>query len=147
MKLILKEDINNLGEIGAVVNVARGYARNFLLPRNLAVEANERNIKALAHERRNIEEKIKKLRQTASGLATKLSSVTITLKAKAGEEGKLFGSITSKDISEALSGAGFSIDKRKIHLDNPIKRIGEHVVKVKIHSDVSADLKVEVTAE
>ncbi|MBF0336235.1 MAG: 50S ribosomal protein L9 [Nitrospirae bacterium] len=147
MKVILKDDIANLGNMGSIVNVANGYARNYLLPRNLAVEASERNLKALRHESRNIEERIKKLKTTAGDLATRLSSVTITLTAKAGEEGKLFGSITSKDISEALVGVGFTVDKRKIHLDSPIKRIGEHVVKVRIHPEVSADLKVEVTAE
>ncbi|MBF0317399.1 MAG: 50S ribosomal protein L9 [Nitrospirae bacterium] len=147
MKVILKDDVANLGSMGAIVNVANGYARNYLLPRNLAVEANERNLKALRHESRNIEERIKKLKVTAADLATRLSSVTISLKAKAGEEGKLFGSITSKDISEALVGAGFTIDKRKIQMDSPIKRIGEHVVKVRIHPEVSADLKIDVTAE
>ncbi|MBF0536933.1 MAG: 50S ribosomal protein L9 [Nitrospirae bacterium] len=147
MKVILKDDVANLGHMGVIVNVANGYARNYLLPRNLAVEANERNLKAFRHENRNIEERVKKLKVTAGDLATRLSSVTISLKAKAGEEGKLFGSITSKDISEALSGVGFTIDKRKIQLDNPIKRVGEHVVKVKIHPEVSADLKIEVTAE
>ncbi|KJU82499.1 50S ribosomal protein L9 [Candidatus Magnetobacterium bavaricum] len=146
-KVILKDDVANLGNMGAIVNVANGYARNYLLPRNLAVEASERNLKALRHESRNIEERIKKLKSTASDLATRLSSVTISLKAKAGEEGKLFGSITSKDISEALVGAGFTIDKRKIQMDSPIKRTGEHMVKVKIHPDVSANLKIEVSAE
>ncbi len=144
MKVILKEDVNNLGDMGAIVNVANGFARNYLIPQKLAVEANPRNIKALEHEKRIIMEKIKKLKVSAGDLATKISAITISLKAKAGEEGKLFGSVTNKDIAEGLSSEGFEIDRRKIILDNPIKKIGEHTVKVKLHPEITTDLKVEV---
>ncbi|MBF0320655.1 MAG: 50S ribosomal protein L9 [Nitrospirae bacterium] len=146
-KVILKEEVANLGDMGAIVNVARGYARNYLLPKNLAVEANTRNLKMLEHEKRNIAEKLKKLKVSADNMAAKLSSQRLLLTAKAGEEGKLFGSITTKDISEGLSALGFDIDKRKILLDTHIKRIGEHAVKIKIHPNVHAQIIVEVTAE
>ncbi|MBF0553449.1 MAG: 50S ribosomal protein L9 [Nitrospirae bacterium] len=145
-KLILKEEVANLGDMGAIVNVARGYARNYLLPKNLAVEANPRNLKMLEHEKRIIAEKLKKLKVSADTMAARLSSQRIMLTAKAGEEGKLFGSITAKDISEALSVLGFEIDKRRIILDTHIKRTGEHAVKIKIHPQVHAQIIVEVTA-
>jgi large subunit ribosomal protein L9 len=147
MKLILREDVTNLGEMGAIVNVAPGYARNFLLPKNLAVQANTRNIKVLEHTKRIIEERVKKLKITASQLAEKLSSQIVTLTAKAGEEGKLFGSITNKDIAEALEAKGFTVDKKRIILENPIKRVGEHQVKIKIHPEIYAEIKVVINAE
>ncbi|KWT86803.1 50S ribosomal protein L9 [Candidatus Magnetominusculus xianensis] len=146
-KIILKEEVANLGDMGAIVNVARGYARNYLLPKNLAVEANTRNLKMLEHEKRIIAEKLKKLKVSADTMAARLSAHRIQLTAKAGEEGKLFGSITTKDISEALTAAGFDIDKKKILLDTHIKRVGEHAVKVKIHPQVHAQVIVEVTPE
>lgn len=147
MKVILTSDVGNLGEMGAIVNVAPGYARNYLLPKNFAVEANTRNIKVLDHTKRMIEEKVKKLKLTAKGLADKLSALTIYLTSKAGEEGKLFGSITNKDIAEALEAKGFNIDKKRIILENPIKRIGTHQVKIRIHTEITAELNVEVNAE
>jgi large subunit ribosomal protein L9 len=144
MKLILKEDVENLGEIGAIVDVANGYGRNFLLPRNLAVEANPRNIKEFEHQKKSIMAKVKKLRATAEDIAEKISAVAISLEAKAGEEDKLFGSVTSKDIAEAISQKGVEVDKRKIVLDEPIKRLGEYEVTVKVQQDVTATVKVEV---
>ncbi|KJR42035.1 50S ribosomal protein L9 [Candidatus Magnetoovum chiemensis] len=147
MKVILKEDIDNLGDMGAIVNVANGYARNYLIPKNLAVEANPRNIKVLEHEKRIIQEKIKKFKATATDIAQKLSSLELSFSAKAGEEGKLFGSVTSKDIADLLKEKGHEIDKKKIVLENPIKRIGEHSVKIKIHPEISAEIKIQVTAE
>ncbi len=147
MKVILKEDVSNLGDIGTIVNVSNGYARNYLIPRGLAVEASTRNMKSLEHEKRIIQEKIKKLKVSSEDVASKISSLIISLKAKAGEEGKLFGSVTSKDIAEALNAENIMIDKRKILLDNPIKRIGEHMVKIRIHPEVLANLKINVVAE
>jgi large subunit ribosomal protein L9 len=144
MKLILKEDVENLGEIGAIVDVANGYGRNYLLPRNLAVEANPRNIKEFEHQKKNILSKVKKLRATAEDIAEKISAITVTLEAQAGEEDKLFGSVTSKDIAEAISQKGVEVDKRKIVLDEPIKRLGEYEVTVKVQQDVTATVKVEV---
>ncbi len=147
MKVILKEDVGNIGEMGDIVNVSSGYARNCLIPKNMAVTANTRNIKSLEHEKRLIQEKIKRLKGTAEDLAAKIGSLSLTLTAKAGEEGKLFGSITTKDIVEALGAEDITIDKRKIVLDDPIKRIGEHSVRVKVHPDVVTDLKIQVVSE
>ncbi len=147
MKLILQEDVKSLGKMGDVVNVADGYARNYLIPRKLGVEANVKNIKALEHEKRRIEEKGKKIRHDAQGLAERLSATEITLSAKAGEEEKLFGSITSMDIAEALKKEGFDIEKKKILLEEPIKRLGAYSVGIKIHHDVTAQVQVKVIAE
>ncbi len=147
MKLILQEDVRNLGRMGDVVNVADGYARNFLIPRKLGVEANVKNVRAMEHEKKKIEEKSKRIRQDAKGLAERLSSTEITLSAKAGEEEKLFGSITSMDIAEALKKDGFDVDKKKILLDDPIKRLGTYSEGIKIHHDVTAKVQVKVIAE
>jgi len=144
MKVILKEDVDNLGNIGDIVNVANGYARNFLIPRNLGVEANPRNIKQFEHVKRIVGIKAEKLRKEKMDIADKLKAVKLTVKAKAGEEGKLFGSVTSMDVQQELAGQGFEIDKKKIVIEPPIKRLGEYDVKVKLHSDVVADIKVEV---
>lgn len=147
MKVILKEDVKSLGEMGAIVNVAPGYARNFLLPRGLAAEANVRNVKALEHEKRVIQEKAKKLREAAMSLSERIAAATVTLTAKAGEEEKLFGSITAKDIAEALAGQGIEVDRKRIVLDEPIKRLGAHEVTVKLGHEVTATLKVQVQPE
>lgn len=147
MKVILKEDIKNLGKMGDIVSVADGYARNYLIPKGLVVEANEKNIKSLEHEKRIIDEKAKKFRKTVQDLASKISSLTISIKSKAGEEGKLFGSITSMDIAEALQKEGIEIDKKKIILEEPIKRLGSYTVNVKLHADVSAPLNIQVVKE
>lgn len=147
MKVILKEDIKHLGKMGQIVNVADGYARNYLIPKGLVVEANEKNIRSLEHEKRIIEEKAKKIRNISHDIALRISSLTITIKSKAGEEGKLFGSITAMDIAEALQKEGIEIDKKKILLDEPIKRLGSYTVNVKLHTDISASLNILVVEE
>lgn len=147
MKVILQEEVKNLGKMGDVVNVADGYARNYLIPRKLGVEANVRNVRSLEHEKRKIEEKAKKVRGEAQGLADKLAALTLTLSAKAGEEERLFGSITSMDIAEALKKEGFDIEKKKILLDEPIKRLGSHSVGIKVHSEVTTKVQINVIAE
>ncbi len=147
MKVFLKEDVKNLGRIGEVVSVSDGYARNFLFPKKLAVEANTKNIKEFEHNKRVIQEKAAKVREERKGSAEKLSSVSLTIRAKAGEEEKLFGSVTNMDIAEALKEAGYEIDKKKIVLAEPIKRLGEYSVEVKIDSEISAQVKVNVVAE
>lgn len=144
MKLILKEDVENLGDIGAIVDVANGYGRNYLIPKNLAVEANPRNIKEFEHQKRNIQAKARKVRKGVEDLADKISALTISIEASAGEEGKLFGSVTTKDIAEAIAQQGIEVDRRKINLNEPIKRLGEYEVSVKVQQDVSASVKVEV---
>ncbi len=147
MKVFLREDVKNVGKIGDVVNVSDGYARNFLFPKKLAVEANTKNIKEFEHNKRIIQERAAKIRDASRASAEKLSALSLTIKAKAGEEEKLFGSVTTMDIAEALKAAGFEIDKKKISLEEPIKRLGEYSVEVKIHPEVTATVKVQVVAE
>jgi large subunit ribosomal protein L9 len=147
MKVILRDDVKNVGRMGQVVNVADGYARNYLVPRGFAIEANTKNIKSLEHEKRIIGEKVKRIKNSAQDLAKKISTITLTIKANAGEEGKLFGSVTTMDIAELLKNEGIEIDKKKISLDEPIKRLGSYSVNVKIHPEISVQLAVEVVQE
>ena len=147
MKVILKAEVKDLGRMGEVVNVKDGFARNYLVPQGLAAEANTKNVKALEHETKKIQEMAKKVKSGASGLAEQIAAAKVTIKAKAGEEEKLFGSVTSMDIADALKAEGIEIDKKKIHLDEPIKRLGEYTVTIKLHSEVSAQLNVQVVPE
>jgi large subunit ribosomal protein L9 len=147
MQVILKENVKDLGHIGDVVNVKDGYARNFLIPKGLAVEANPKNIKALEHEKKKIQELAKKAKTAAEELAARVSGTSVTIKAKTGEADKLFGSVTAMDIADALQKEGMDIDKKKIVLDEPIKRLGSYTVNVKIYSDVTAQLNVQVVSE
>ncbi len=147
MKVFLKEDVKHLGRTGEIVNVADGYARNYLVPKNLAVEANEKNVREFEHHKKMLKEKADKTRAGHEATAERLSSVSLTIKAKAGDEDKLFGSVTNMDIAEALRSEGYEIDKKKIVIEEPIKRLGEYSVEVKIHHDVSAHVKVKVVSE
>lgn len=147
MQVILKEDVKDLGRIGEVVEVKDGYARNFLIPRGLAVEANPKNIKALEHEKRKIQEAAKKLKSSAEDLKSRIESKTIVIKAKAGEEDKLFGSVTAMDIADALKKEGIEIDRKKIIIEEPIKKLGDYSVTVKIHPEISAQLNIQVVSE
>lgn len=147
MNVILKADVKNLGQVGEVINVKDGYARNFLIPKGFAVEANLKNVKSLEHEKKKIEEIAKKTKSSSENLSSKLSNLNLIIRAKAGEEEKLFGSITAMDISEALKKEGFEIDKKKIQLEEPIKRLGDYTVNIKIHQDISAKLNISVSAE
>lgn len=147
MRVILREDVKNLGEMGDVITVKNGYARNFLLPKNIVVEANINNIKTFEHEKRKILERMKKIKSNAGTLAEKISQKTFIIKTNAGEEGKLFGSVTAMDIAEALQKEGIEIDKKKITLEDPIKRLGNYTVEVKLHSDVFAKINIEVISE
>jgi large subunit ribosomal protein L9 len=144
MKVILKEDVKDLGVMGSIVDVANGYGRNYLIPRNLAAEANTRNIQQMEHDKGIILAKAKKIKTAADELADKVSLIKVTIEAKAGEEDKLFGSVTTKDIAEAVAEQGYDVDKRKIQLEEPIKRLGEYEVSIKLHHDVVASVKVEV---
>ena len=147
MKIFLKEDVKSLGKMGEVVNVAEGYARNYLIPQKMAVEANTKNVKEFEHQKRVIREKADKVRDASKAVAEKLSALTLTIKAKAGEEEKLFGSVTTMDIAEALQSAGYDIDKKKVHLDEPIKRLGTFTAEVKIHPEITAKVTVQVTPD
>ncbi|MBI4849913.1 MAG: 50S ribosomal protein L9 [Nitrospirae bacterium] len=144
MKVILKEDVKGLGTMGAVVNVANGYGRNFLLPRNLAVEASTKNLKQFEHEKNIILTKAKKVRRSTEDLAKQISALSISIEALSGEEGKLFGSVTTMDIADAIAKQGIEIDKRKILLDEPIKKLGTYNVSIKLLQDVTANVTVEV---
>jgi len=147
MKVILREDMKSLGKMGEVVKVTPGYARNYLIPKGLAVEAVTKNIRALEHEKRVIQDRARKLLDKAKGFAGELSAVSLTIKARAGEEEKLFGSVTAMDIAEALKEKGFAVDKKKVLLDEPIKRLGAYQVDVRVATDVTATVSVEVVAE
>lgn len=147
MEVILREDVPGLGKAGALVRVKPGYGRNFLLPRGLAFEATDGNKKRIEHEQRSRVAKHSAEKTVASELAAKLGAAHLTLKAKAGEGDKLFGSITTGDLAEALAKAGFSIDKRKIELEHPLKQLGLHSVTVRLHPEVHAEFKVTVESE
>jgi len=147
MKVILKEDVKGLGRMGETVNVAPGYGRNFLLPKGLAMEATEKNQAAVERLKKQISFKLIKDKEDAEAAAQRLAGVTLNLTAKAGEEGKLFGSVTSMDIEEALKAQGIEVDKKKILIEEPIKKLGEYEVAIKLHSEVTAAIKVNVTAE
>jgi len=147
MQLILLQDVENVGLRGDVVDVARGYARNYLLPKRLAVAATESNKKIVEQERQSHLRREAKLSTEAQDLAKLLGGVTVTLSAKAGEADQLFGSVTSKDIADALEAKNFTIDRRKIHLEEPIKQLGEFKVEVRLHRDVTTEINVQVVRE
>ena len=146
MQVILREDVDNLGKIGDLVKVKDGYARNFLVPSKKAIEATPKNVKSMEHAKKMVSDRIRTLKKTASADADRIKSLAITIRAKVGEEGKLFGSVTTMDIADAMQAQGVAIDKRKIMLEEPIKRTGDYTVPVKLHTDVVADLKVSVIA-
>jgi large subunit ribosomal protein L9 len=147
MKVILKEDVTNIGSMGQILDVADGFARNYLVPRGLAMEANVKNVKSLEHAKKVVQEKAKKIKGQAQDLSSRIANTTIVIKAKAGEEGKLFGSVTTMDIAEQLKNEGIDIDKKKISLDEPIKRLGTYTVNIKLHPEVSTPVQVEVVEE
>lgn len=144
MKVILREDVEKLGKAGEVVKVADGFGRNYLIPRRLAVIADVRNIKTLEHDRRVIESRAKKARKSAEATAAALSAVSLTLPAKAGEEGKLFGAVTTRDIADALAAAGVTVDRKSIQLPEPIKQLGDYKVKIRVAADVVPEISVSV---
>lgn len=144
MRVILRENVENLGRTGDLVKVSDGYARNFLLPRKLVTIANEKNVAELEHHRRILEKKRLKEKAGAEELATRISEHSCTLTRKVGKNDKLFGSVTPGDIADELSKAGFEVKKTAIQLKNPIKTLGVHPVKVKLQPDVVAELKVWV---
>lgn len=144
MEVILREEIEKLGNRGDIVNVADGYARNYLLPKKLAVPATEANKKIIEQERQAYLRREAKLASEAEELARMLAGVTVTIAQKAGEMDQLFGSVTAKDIAEALEQQNFQIDRRKILLEEPIKQLGEYKVAVRLHRAVTAEIQVNV---
>ncbi len=147
MKLILAADVERLGLMGDLVEVADGYARNYLLPRKMAAVATLKNVKSLEHEKRVIADRIRKEKFAAEEEAKKIGALAIKISVKVGEEGKLFGSVTNKDIAEAMAAEGMQVDKRLILLDKPIKEAGTFQVPVKVRHDVTGQVKVEVVPE
>jgi large subunit ribosomal protein L9 len=147
MKVILREDIDGLGKSGELVTVKDGFGRNYLLPRKKAVLANEQNIRQLEHEKSVISARTAKLKGAAEELAKKVSALKVTIKRKVGEQDKLFGSVTALDIAEALAAQGQQVDRRGLHLPEPIKTVGTHEVELRLHREVAARIKVEVVPE
>ena len=146
-KILLREDVDDLGARGEIVRVRSGYARNYLLPRNLAVEATTGNVKGIESERAALLKKEAKERASAESQSQQMSTLDLEFRRKAGEQGHLYGSVTSMDVAEALKERGYEIDRHRIHLREPLKRLGEYTVPIRLHRDVTIDLKVRVAAE
>jgi large subunit ribosomal protein L9 len=147
MKVILTKDMDNLGKAGTLVEVKPGYGRNYLIPRAMAVLATAKNVRQLDHEKAGILARAAKVKASMSAQANKLNNVEVKLARKVGEQDKLFGSVTSKDVQEALASAGYQLDRKQFHLPEPLKTLGTHEVEVKLHSEVTAKVKVTIVAE
>lgn len=146
MDIILVENIDGLGNIGDLVSVKAGYARNYLIPQKFAVAANSRNIKEMEHQKRQLERKAQKVMQASEVTKGQIEALNCEFALRAGEEGKLFGSVTTMELAAKISEAGIEIDRKKIQLDEPIKNLGEFEVPVKLPAGVVATLKVAVVA-
>ena len=147
MKIILKENVESLGKAGDVLKVADGYARNFLIPKGLALEASTKNVNVLEHEKKRILQKVIKDKKKAETLAEQIAGMTCTITRRIGEQDKLFGSVGVKDIEKSLSEQGFEVEKKNILLPEPIKALGEFPVKIKLPGGVTAELKVVIAPE
>ena len=147
VQVILRDDVPHLGKIGEVVRVKPGYARNFLFPRGLAIEASGRNLRVLEHQKRVIGAKAERERKSADAVAKSLEGMKLSVKARAGEEGRLFGSVTNLDVERLLADKGFQIDRRRIALDEPIKQLGTFPIVVQVGRDTRATVELTVEAE
>lgn len=147
MKIILRQNVPNLGEIGEVVTVKSGYARNFLIPRQLAYVATDSAMRALETEKKQYAVKMEKAKQSAEVVAAQLADLQVSIPMQVGEEGRLFGSVTGQMIAQELEVRGFKVDRRSIVIDEPIKTLGVFEVKVKLHADIAAPLKVWVISQ
>jgi large subunit ribosomal protein L9 len=147
MEVILKEDIANLGKIDEVVRVRDGYARNYLLPRGLVLVANKKNIKTFDHQKKLVADQKQKVMRAAQTVGDELSGVSLIIPMRTGEEGRLFGSVTNIQIEKALKAKGLNVDRRKIHLDEPIKTLGEYEIPIRLSADLTVLLKLSVVAE
>ena len=147
MKVILRKNFNQLGQIGNIVNVKEGFARNFLFPRKIAFAANESNLRALEEEKKQTAKKEAKNLEIAKNLSSELEKVSVTIPVTVGEDEKIFGSVTTKMISDALVEKGHNIDHRKIEIEEPIKALGIYEVKVKVHAEVTATVKTWVVRD
>lgn len=146
MKVLLKEDVFKLGSVGDEVEVKDGYGRNFLIPTGKALLATPKNLKQFRHQKSIVDHKVRKLKGAAQDVADQLSKLSLSIKKKVGEQGKLFGSVTSQEIAELVSAQGVEIDRRKIQLGEPIKSLGEFKIPVKLHPQVTAEMTLTVTA-
>jgi large subunit ribosomal protein L9 len=147
MEIILQEDVDNLGHIGDVVKVRDGYARNYLLPRGFALEASRRNLRVLEHQKRLVAAKKERVLSQAQTLSTQLAALNVVVPARAGEEDRLFGSVTNLDIEKALKAQGVEIDRRKILLTEPIKQLGTHTVPIQLSGGMRGNVTVQVVRE
>jgi len=147
MKVILKENVDSLGKAGEIIKVADGYARNYLIPKGLAVEASSWSMKALEHEKSRIMKKVETERKKAEAMVEKMRGVTCTISRRVGEQDKLFGSITTKDIESSLTAQGIEIERKMIILEEPIKSLGEFPVKIKLQPGITAEITVTVIGE
>ncbi|HGE71427.1 TPA: 50S ribosomal protein L9 [Candidatus Poribacteria bacterium] len=147
MQVILKTNVDKLGREGDVINVADGYARNYLIPHKLAIEATEKNRRSLEHEKKVELDREVKHKKDAEKLASELANISCTIKVKAGENDQLFGSVTNADIAEVLAEQGYTVDKKKIILEEPIKELGVFTVPIKIYQDITTNIKVWVVKE
>jgi large subunit ribosomal protein L9 len=147
MEVILREHVDHLGRRGDLVKVADGYARNYLLPRKLALLATDGNKKQIERERAKFEIKELEEQKSAQAVADRMANLEVEISRKVGETEALYGSVTSADVTDALAAKGFELDRRKLHLPEPIKRLGEYEVPVRLHRDVTVKLKVRVVAE
>ncbi len=146
MKVILADDVRGLGHRGETVTVKPGYARNFLFPQGIAYEATDANVRRLSEEKKKYDEKMLREKAVASEAASKVEGLTVTIAKKAGEEGHLYGSVTASEIADALAAKSIEVDRRRIELAEPIRRVGSHTVHVRLHRDVVATLTVDVQA-
>jgi large subunit ribosomal protein L9 len=147
VEVILQEDVPHLGTIGDIVRVKPGYARNFLFPRGLAVEANRKTLRVLEHQKRIVAVKSERHRKVAEALASKIDGLKLTVRARAGEEGRLFGSLTNIDVERLLADQGFTIDRRRIDLDKPLKQLGTFAIVVNVGRDVRATVQLTIEPE
>lgn len=147
MEVILKEDIANLGKIGEIVRVRDGYARNYLLPRGLVLEANKKSMKTFEHHKKIVGDQKQKIMRQAQAVGDQLNGVSLVIPMKVGEEGRLFGSVTNIHIEKALKAKGLNVDRRKIQLAEPIKSTGEYDVPVRLSAEITVPLKVSVVSE
>lgn len=147
MKVILKQDVENVGRKGDIVNVSPGYGRNYLIPRKLALEVTSSNLKMIEIERAALKKKVEAERQSFQDTIQKLNQVTLSFRRKAGEKDHIFGSVTAGDVKEALDAQGFAIDKKRIVLPEPLKRLGNHIVVIKVYHDDKAEIRVAIIAE
>ena len=147
MEVILREHVEHLGERGEIVKVSDGYARNYLLPRKLALPATDGNRKHVERERRKMDTREAEEKSQAEAIAARLAAIDITIARRVGDTEQLYGSVTAADITEFLKGKGFDVDRRKLQLHEPIKKVGEYTVPIKLHRDVTTHVKVRVIAE